>query len=56
MVSANLPEHPPVSEMNSLTRTAAYLIQRGGEATDAERHAYETRKKALMARFSQGEL
>jgi hypothetical protein len=28
-VSVNLPEHTPVTEMNSLTRTAAYFIQRG---------------------------
>jgi len=44
MVSANLPEHTPLTEMNSLTRTAAYLTQRGTEATDAERDAYEIRK------------
>ncbi|HEX6356027.1 hypothetical protein [Actinophytocola sp.] len=55
MVSANLPEHTPLTEMNSLTRTAAYLIQRGSEATDAERDAYEIRKKALMAKLSQAE-
>lgn len=39
--------------MNSLTRTAAYLIQRGSQATEAEREAYETRKKAVMAKVSQ---
>jgi hypothetical protein len=55
MVSANLPEHTPLTEMNSLTRTAAYLIQRGAEATEAEREAYEVRKKALMAKFSEVE-
>jgi hypothetical protein len=48
MVSAHLPEHTPLTEMNSLTRTAAYLIRRGSDATDAERAAYETRKTALM--------
>jgi hypothetical protein len=55
MVSANLPEHTPLTEMNSLTRTAAYLIQRGGEATDVEREAYEIRKKMLMAKLSEAE-
>lgn len=29
MLSADLPEHTPLTEMNSLTRTAAYLTQRG---------------------------
>lgn len=51
MVSANLPEHTPITEINSLTRTAAYLIQRGGKATRAERDAYETRKKTLIAKL-----
>jgi len=37
MVSANLPEHTPVAEMNSVTRNADYLIGRGSEATEAER-------------------
>jgi hypothetical protein len=55
MVSANLPEHTPVTEMTSLTRTAAYLIQRGEGATEAERAAYETRKKALMTRLNRVE-
>ncbi|MGB3438258.1 MAG: phosphotransferase [Actinophytocola sp.] len=55
MVTANLPEHTPITEMNSLTRTAAYLIQRGSQATEAERDAYETRRKALMAKLSQAE-
>lgn len=53
MVSANLPEHTPVTEMNSLARTAAYLSRRGSRATEAEREAYETRKKTLMAKLSQ---
>jgi hypothetical protein len=53
MVSANLPEHTSVTEMTSLTRTAAYLIQRGAEITRAERGAYERRKKELMSRLSQ---
>jgi hypothetical protein len=53
MVSANLPEHTPLTEMNSLTRTAAYLIQRGGMATEAERDAYEARKKTLMTKLDQ---
>jgi hypothetical protein len=53
MVSANLPEHTPLTEMNSLTRTAAYLSRRGAEATEAERSAYEARKKTLMAKLSQ---
>lgn len=55
MVSANLPEHTPVTEMTSLTRTAAYLIQRGTDATDAERDAYETRKKTLLTKPNQAE-
>jgi hypothetical protein len=37
--------------MNSLTRTAAHLFQRGAEATDAERDAYEFRKKVLMTKL-----
>lgn len=53
MVSANLPQHTPVTEMTSLTRTAAYLVRRGAEATAAEREAYHVRKKALLARLSQ---
>jgi hypothetical protein len=52
MVSANLPEHTPLTEMNSLTRTAAYLSRRGAEATEAERDAYKTRKKELMVKLS----
>ncbi|HEY0691755.1 MAG TPA: hypothetical protein VGD71_22270 [Kribbella sp.] len=55
MVSANLPEHTPVTEMNSLTRTAAYLSQRGTAATAADRDVYETRKKKLMAKLGQVE-
>ncbi|WP_165961028.1 hypothetical protein [Actinocrispum wychmicini] len=51
-MSANLPEHTPVTEINSLTRTAAYFIQRGTEATEAEREAYETRKKAMLTTLS----
>jgi hypothetical protein len=51
MVSANLPKHTPITEINSLTRTAAYLVQRGNEATKAEREAYATRKKTLMAKL-----
>jgi hypothetical protein len=53
MVSANLPEHTPLTEMNSLTRTAVYLIRRGTEATEVERGAYEARKKTLLAKFGQ---
>ncbi|TDV53644.1 hypothetical protein [Actinophytocola oryzae] len=53
MVSANLPEHTPLTEMNSLTRTAAYLSRRGAEATEAERDVYEARKKAVMAKLSE---
>jgi hypothetical protein len=53
MVSANLPEHTPLTEMNSLTRTAAYLIQRGSAATEAERVAYESRKEALLVKLDQ---
>jgi hypothetical protein len=52
MVSANLPQHTSPTEMNSLTRTAAYLIQRGAEATELERDAYDNRKKALMTRLA----
>jgi hypothetical protein len=51
MVSANLPKHTPVTEITSLTRTAAYLIQRGDKATEAEREAYEDRKKTLLTRL-----
>lgn len=51
MVSANLPEHTPVTEMTSLTRTAAYLLQRGSQATEAERQAHENRKKTLMSKL-----
>jgi hypothetical protein len=53
MVSANLPTHTPVTKINSLTRTAAYLAQRGGDATSAERDAYQTRKQVLLAKFNQ---
>jgi hypothetical protein len=53
MVSANLPEHTPLTEMNGLTRTAAYLIQRGTAATAAERHAFEIRKKTLLTKLGQ---
>jgi hypothetical protein len=53
MVSANLPQHTSVTEISSLARTAAYLTQRGTEATAAEREAYETRKEALMAKLNQ---
>lgn len=56
MVSANLPEHTPLTEMNSVTRTAAYLIQRGVEATEAEREAYEIRKEALMTKLLSGDV
>jgi hypothetical protein len=55
MVSANLPEHTPVTEMTSLTRTAAYIIQCGTDATCAEWDAYETRKKTLLAKLNQAE-
>jgi hypothetical protein len=53
MVSATLPEHTSLTEMNSLTRTAAYLVQRGGEATEAEQDAYDIRKKMLTAKLSE---
>lgn len=53
MVSANLPDHTPVTEISSLARTAAYLTQRGANATQAERDAYDTRKKALMTKLGQ---
>jgi hypothetical protein len=49
MVSANLPKHSPVTELTSLTRTAAYLARRGAEATDAERDAYQQRKARVLA-------
>jgi hypothetical protein len=55
MVSANLPGHTPVTEIASLTRTAAYLTKRGTETTTAERNAYETRKKRLLSRLSQSD-
>ncbi|MFC3451646.1 hypothetical protein [Amycolatopsis speibonae] len=41
--------------MTSLPRTAAYLIQRSGDATDTEREAYEIRKKAVMVKLREGE-
>jgi hypothetical protein len=56
MVSANLPQHTPLTEMNSLTRTAGYLVRRGTEATEAERNAYQTRKKALLTKLSRGDV
>jgi hypothetical protein len=52
MVSVTLPQHTPLTEMNSLTRTAAYLTARGAEATHAERDAYQARKTALLARLN----
>lgn len=55
MVSANLPHHTPITEINSLTRTATYLSKRGAEATETERAAYEVRKQALMNKLSQTE-
>lgn len=55
MVSANLPGHTPVTEIASLTRTAAYLTQPGTETTTTERNAYETRKKRLLSRLSQSD-
>jgi hypothetical protein len=55
MVSANLPGHTPVTEIASLTRTATYLTQGGSETTPTERNSYETRKKRLLSRLSQGD-
>jgi hypothetical protein len=37
--------------MTSFTRTAAYLIRRGSDATEAERDAYQARKTALLAKL-----
>lgn len=48
MVSANLPNHTPVTEMSSLARTANYLSRHGTAATDAERDAYQDRKTTLL--------
>ncbi|TCO46448.1 hypothetical protein [Actinocrispum wychmicini] len=53
MVSANLPSHTPVTEINSLTRTAAYLARRGCHATEAELEAYEARRKAMLNKLGQ---
>ncbi|HCU49464.1 MAG TPA: hypothetical protein DGG94_06630, partial [Micromonosporaceae bacterium] len=53
MVSANLPQHTPVTEISSIARTAGYLIRRGTKAMAAERDAYEARKKALLAKLGQ---
>lgn len=53
MVSANLPQHTPVTQITSLTRTAAYLAQCGSQATEAEREAYEARKKTLMTKLDE---
>jgi hypothetical protein len=55
MVSANLPHHTSVTEIASLTRTAAYLIKRSTEATETEREAYKARKQALMTKLTQTE-
>lgn len=49
MVSANLPQRTPVTEMTSLTRTAAYLARRGAEPTHAERDGYQQRKARVLA-------
>lgn len=49
MVSATLPQHTPLTEMTSLTRTAAYLTRRGSQATEAERDAYQQRKAQVLA-------
>jgi hypothetical protein len=41
MVSDNLPEHISPTQMNNLARAAVYRVQRGSEATEAGRQAYE---------------
>jgi len=56
MVSANLPHHTLITELTSLTRTAAYLVRCSTEATEAERDAYEARKKALMVKREQARM
>jgi hypothetical protein len=56
MVSATLPEHTPLTEMTSLTRTASYLIQRGADATEAERDAYQARKARVLATLRAAEV
>lgn len=56
MVSATLPEHTPLTEMTSLTRTTAYLARRGADATDAERDAYQQRKARVLARLNAAEV
>jgi hypothetical protein len=53
MVSANLPKHTTLTEMNRLTRTAGSLIRRGTDATESERNAYQARKTTLLAKLSQ---
>lgn len=53
MVSANLPKHTPVTESNSVLRTATYLFKRGAAATDAEREAFEVRKQAVLRKAQQ---
>jgi hypothetical protein len=37
--------------MNSVTRTAGYLIRRGTDVTEAERDAYQARKTAVLAKL-----
>jgi hypothetical protein len=39
MVSANLPEHTLLTDMNCLTRTAGYLIRRGTDVATVEQDA-----------------
>jgi hypothetical protein len=55
MVSASLPKHTLVTELTCVTHTANYLIKHGTDATQAERSAYEIRKKALMTKLGADE-
>jgi len=52
MVSANLPKHTDLTEMNSVLRYSLYLINRGEPITAAERDAHDARKAAVWARYN----
>ena len=53
MVSAKLPKHTRLTELNSLLRTACYLNELGDRATDAEWQAYHARKAAILGNTNQ---
>lgn len=53
MVSAKLPKHTRLTELNSLLRTARYLTELGDRATDAEWQAYQARKTTILGTTNQ---